>query len=122
MVNGVVLILDGKIDRRIVDGFETDEFVHPSLEVLMTPKEARAAVVCIKYSFNGDFLAISYNNEYRPQDQDLDSDIGIREPSFVLIYVNRISGKNPGLKLSSKDIYVKLIKLVLPLGDFVSSV
>ena len=38
-----------------------------------------------------------------------------------MIYVNRISQKNPGLKLGSKDTYVKLMKLVLPLGDFVSS-
>jgi hypothetical protein len=38
-----------------------------------------------------------------------------------MIYVNRISPKNPGLKLGSRDTYVKLLKLVLPLGDFVSS-
>jgi hypothetical protein len=31
----------------------------------MSPKESKASVVCLKYSFNGDYLAVSYNNEYR---------------------------------------------------------
>lgn len=95
----------------------------PTLDVLMSPKEAKAAVIAIKYSFNGDYLAVSYNNEYRefdltnPEERELSQ----REPSFVMIFVNRISPKNPGLKLGSKDTYVKFMKLVLPLGDFVAS-
>ena len=44
-----------------------------------------------------------------------------REPSFILIYCNRLSLKNPGVKLNSKDPYVKLFKIVLPLADFQSS-
>jgi len=47
------------------DGVEMEEFTKPTLEVYMSPKEAKAAVVCIKYSFNGDYLAISFNNEHR---------------------------------------------------------
>ena len=35
-----------------------------------------------------------------------------------MIFVNRISGKNPGLKLGSRDTYVKLFKIALPLNDF----
>jgi hypothetical protein len=97
----------------------------------MSPKEAKSAVVAIKYSFNGDYLAVSFNNEWRESDSDplnaadnekKNSEMGQREPSFVMIYVNRISPKNPGLKLGSRDTYVKLLKLVLPLGDFVASV
>jgi len=38
----------------------------PTLEVVMSPKEAKAAVVCLKFSYRGDFLAVSFNNEYRP--------------------------------------------------------
>lgn len=39
-----------------------------------------------------------------------------------MIYVNRISNKNPDIKQgTSGDPYVKLIKLVLPLADFQSS-
>jgi len=45
-------------------------------------------------------------------------EIGNREPSFVMIYANRLSAKNPGIKLNSKDPYIKLMKLVLPLADF----
>jgi len=35
-----------------------------------------------------------------------------------MIFVNRISGKNPGLKLGSRDTYVKLFKIALPINDF----
>ena len=40
----------------------------PTLDVMMSPKESKSAVVAIKYSFEGDFLAVSYNNEYRECD------------------------------------------------------
>jgi len=38
-----------------------------------------------------------------------------------VIYANRLSLKNPGVKLNSKDPYVKLFKIVIPLADFQSS-
>ena len=35
----------------------------------MCPKEAKAAIISAKFSnMGGDFLAISYNNEYKPQE------------------------------------------------------
>lgn len=49
------------------------------------------------------------------------ADIGTYEPAFIIIYVNRISSKNPHLKMSSIETYVKLIKIVLPLETFQSS-
>jgi hypothetical protein len=87
--------------------------------------------VCLKFSYRGDFLAVSFNNEYRPEPikkttnnttmNQSNLEIGSREPSFVMIYANRLSAKNPGIKLNSKDPYIKLMKLVLPLADFQSS-
>ena len=44
--------------------------------------------------------------------------IGNREPSFVLLYVNRRSMRNPGIGLNKKDPYVKFGKIILPLADF----
>ena len=48
-------------------------------------------------------------------------DIGSREPGFVIIYVNRRSLKNPGIKVNSEDPYVQLRKVVPPLADYQSS-
>ena len=45
-------------------------------------------------------------------------DIGSREPSFVLVYVNRQSLKNPGYKLNSEEPYVEFSKVVLPLAEY----
>lgn len=63
----------------------------------MSTKEAKASIICLKYSYRGDFLAVSFNNEYR---EDLGArkveEIGSHEPSFVLLYANRLSLKNPG--------------------------
>lgn len=39
----------------------------------------------------------------------------------MLLYTNRLSLKNPGIKLNTKDPYVKLNKIILPLADFQSS-
>ena len=37
--------------------------------------------------------------------------------SFVLIYVNKLSEKNPGVQLTSKDPYVKMQKIQIPLNE-----
>lgn len=47
--------------------------------------------------------------------------IGSREPGFVVIYVNRHSLRNPGIKINSEDPYVQMTKIVLPLADYQSS-
>ena len=66
--NGVFMVLESYIDRL---GFGTymEEYVMPTLSVIMCPKESNSSVVGIKYSFKGDFLAVSYNNEFKLQDQ-----------------------------------------------------
>ena len=105
-----------------------EEYTIPTLDIVMSPKEAKAAIVCMKFSYRGDYLAVSFNNEYRDEQafkKNLNS-TGIQiqdntiktEPSFVLIYVNRLSQKNPGVKLNSNDPYVKIIRVVIPLYDF----
>lgn len=96
----------------------------PTLDIVMSPKEAKAAAVCIRFSYRGDYMAVGFNNEYR--DEDLNgkknfADLGQRDPSFVLIYVNRLSKKNPGIKLNSRDPYVKLMILRVPLNEFQTS-
>jgi hypothetical protein len=35
----------------------------PTLDVIMSPKEAKAGCVALKFSYQGDYLAISFNNE-----------------------------------------------------------
>lgn len=34
----------------------------------MSPKESKAAILATKFSYKGDFLAISYDNEHKPID------------------------------------------------------
>jgi len=46
-----------------------EEYSMPTLDILMSPKEAKAAIICIKFSYRGDYLAVSFNNEYK---EDLD--------------------------------------------------
>jgi hypothetical protein len=53
-----------------------------------------------------------------PKNPNIVYDIGSREPSFILLYVNRHSIRNPGIGLNKKDPYVKLGKIILPLADF----
>jgi len=93
-----MLVLEAKIGR-LNFGSYMEEYSLPSLDVRMSSKEAKAAVICIKFSYRGDYLAISFNNESR-EDANNKRDIkaaelGAVEPSFVMIYVNRISNKNP---------------------------
>lgn len=45
-------------------------------------------------------------------------DMGSREPSFILLYVNRHSVRNPGVGLNKKDPYTKYMKIILPLADY----
>lgn len=97
----------------------------------MCPKESRSSVVSIKFSYKGDFLAVSFNNEYKLEDMLNDAEIqdednplskmtvvkegagkkqksGKRDPSFALLYVNKLSERNPGVAITSKDPYVKM--------------
>lgn len=120
LVNGIVTVLDAKV-QKLQYGTYMEEYTMPTLDVLMSPKEAKAAVIAIKFSYRGDFLAVSFNNEHR-EGEDVQTtgigDLGNRESSFVIIYVNRLSAKNPGIKLNSRDPYVKLMKIVIPLHEF----
>ena len=62
LVNGIVLFLESKI-QKLNFGTYMDDFKAPSLDVIMSPKESKAAVLKVKFSFKGDYLAISYDNE-----------------------------------------------------------
>lgn len=102
-----------------------EEYHPPSLDVVMSPKESKTAVINIKFSFKGDFLAISYDNEQRDtgdgaqnlskfnQAKDLDK----QDTAFVLLYVNRLSTRNPGIRVQSRDPYVRLSKILPPTLD-----
>jgi len=46
-------------------GTYMEEFHPPTLDVVMSPKEAKTAVLSMKFSFKGDFLAVSYDNEQK---------------------------------------------------------
>jgi hypothetical protein len=56
------LILDAKVEK-LNFGTYMEEFHPPTLDVIMSPKEAKTAVITMKFSFKGDFLAVSYDNE-----------------------------------------------------------
>jgi hypothetical protein len=58
-----MLVLESKIDK-LNFGTYMEEYTLPSLEVLISPKEAKAGIVCMKFSYKGDYLAVSFNNEY----------------------------------------------------------
>lgn len=64
LINGVLLVLESKFERKS-HGTYMEQYITPTFEVVMSPKIAKAAVVSIKFTYNGDFLAVSYNNEYR---------------------------------------------------------
>jgi hypothetical protein len=119
LLNGVMLVLEAKIGR-LNFGSYMEEYSLPTLDVKMSPKEAKAAVISIRFSFRGDFLAVTFNNESRDIDNHKANELGAVEQSFVQIYVNRISNKNPDSKSTNLtgEPYVKYKKIVLPLGDF----
>lgn len=62
LVNGVFLLLDSKLEK-LNFGTYMEDYHPPSLEVVMSPKESKTSVICVKFSFKGDFIAISYDNE-----------------------------------------------------------
>jgi hypothetical protein len=64
LINGVFLLLDSKIER-LNFGTYMEEFHPPNLDVVMSPKESKTAVICVKFSFKGDYLVVSYDNEHR---------------------------------------------------------
>jgi len=116
LLNGVMLVLEARLGR-LNFGSYIEEFTMPSLDVKMSPKEAKAAIIQIKFSYRGDYMAVSFNNETKGDAKAVE--LGAVEPSFVLIYVNKISLKNPDIKSGTGgDPYVKLMKIVLPLADF----
>jgi hypothetical protein len=107
--------------KKLNYGTYEEEFDLPSLDIIMNPKESKGAVVCIKFSSRGDFLAVSYDNEK------ISGTAGeLRttkfDASFVQLFVNRHSSKALNYPSNSKSLYVKAYKIVLPLADFHSSI
>ena len=95
-------------------GTYMEEYTLPTLGVVMCPKDAKSSIINIKFSYKGDFLVVSFNNEYAIKDflqdaEEDDADNPItqmtqkvkeqveektnaktkKDPSFVLIYVNK---------------------------------
>lgn len=62
LINGVFLLLDSKIEKMNY-GTYMEDYKSPSLDIVMSPKESKTSVISIKFSFKGDFIAISYDNE-----------------------------------------------------------
>jgi antirestriction protein len=87
----------------------------------MNPKESKGAVICIKFSPRGDFLAVSFDNEKIGKNPG-ELRTSKFDTSFVQLYVNRHSSKALSYPSNSKALYVKAYKIVLPLADFHSSI
>ena len=107
--------------KKLNYGTYQEEFDLPTLDIIMNPKESKGAIVCIRFSARGDFLAVSYDNEK------VGATAGeLRstkfDTSFVQLFVNRHSAKAMSFPSNSKALYVKAYKIVLPLADFHSSV
>lgn len=66
LVNGVMLVLESKIEK-LNFGTYMQEYTLPALEVIMSPKVSRASIIALKFSYKGDFLAVSFNNEYNEE-------------------------------------------------------
>ena len=64
LINGVFLILDSWTEKMNFNSY-MEQYKLPTLDVLMCPKEAKASVINIKFSNEGSYLAVSYNNEYK---------------------------------------------------------
>lgn len=45
-----------------------EDFNPPTLDLVMSAYESKAAVLLVKFSNNGEFLAISYDNENKEDD------------------------------------------------------
>lgn len=66
LINGVMLVLESKIEK-LNFGTYLNEYTLPALEVIMSPKVAKSAIIAIKFSYKGDYLAVSFNNEYNDE-------------------------------------------------------
>jgi len=105
----------------------------PTLGVVMCPKDAKSSVLCLRFSYKGDHLAISFNNEFKPADFFDESEkqaskantnkkfLGPqeeeqRDPSFIFLYVNKFSDLNPH-GVNYRDPFVKFHKVMIPLQD-----
>jgi hypothetical protein len=115
-----MLILDSKM-KKLNYGTYQEEFDLPSLDIIMNPKEAKSAILAMRFSARGDFLAVSYDNE-KMSNAAVESRATKFDTSFVLLYVNRHSSKSMNYPSNSKALYVKAYKIVLPLADFNSSI
>lgn len=112
LVNGVFLLLDSKIEK-LNFGTYKEDFHPPSLDIIMTTKEAKTSIITVKFSFKGDFIAISYDNEQLGEEVNL-KEGDKQDTAFVLLYVNRLSTRNPGIRQQSKDPYVRMAKILPP--------
>ena len=59
-----MLVLEAKVEK-LNFGTYMEEYTVPTLGVIMCPKDSKSSIVCLKFSYDGSFIAISYNNEYR---------------------------------------------------------
>lgn len=66
LINGVFIVFESEIRRPLGGNYHTD-YSLPNLDVIMSPKFSKGAVAAIKFSSGGDFLAVSFNNEYRQE-------------------------------------------------------
>ena len=91
LVNGVFLILESHIERMNF-GTYMDEYSLPTLNVIMCPKESKSSIISVKFSYKGDFLAVSYNNEYKLQDMLNEAEVADEDnPLTQMTGSNRIS-------------------------------
>lgn len=117
--NGIFLLLDSKM-KKLNYGTYQEEFDLPSLDIIMNPKESKGAVLCIRFSIRGDYLAVSYDNE-KTGGRSGELRTTKFDASFVQLYVNRHSAKSLDNPSNSRMLYVKKMKIVLPIIDSQSS-
>lgn len=86
--NGVFLILESQIERQNFGTYLEQYKLPEKFGVVMCPKDAKSSILAIKFSHNGDFLAVSFNNEYKQADEVEEEDVD-----------------NPLAKMTSKNQY-----------------
>jgi len=62
-------VLESKIEKYNF-GTYMESYTMPTLEIMMSPKESKSSIVCMKFSYRGDYLAVSFNNEYREEQKE----------------------------------------------------
>ena len=78
-------------------------------------RDSRGAAILIKFSADGDYMAISYDSELVPQTNQVGKSINVKHGvSFVQLYVHKLNKRNPSAAVKPKEEYVAFKTITFP--------